>query len=80
MVVVLAMIAAKWYWRKYILRLTSRFFPSTWKSGEEETYSLFLRLGNPILGSKIPQNIILGATVALDEHFGRFLAFAAILA
>ena len=26
-----------------------RFFPSTWKSGEEETYTTFLSLENPIL-------------------------------
>ena len=39
----------------YFIAISVDFFPSTWKSGEEETYTTFLSLENPILGSKMPK-------------------------
>ena len=39
---------------------TVDFFTSSWKPGEEETYSTFLGLGKPILRSKMSKNTILG--------------------
>ena len=34
---------------------------------------MFLSLGNPILGSKMSEITILGATKALNEHFGQLM-------
>ena len=61
-------------------RKTSRFFYfhlETWR-GRNLLY--VFESGESNLGSKMPKSIMLGgATKALNEHFGQFLPFAAIL-